>query len=105
MCANLFGRKKRETLEMIKSVAKEMLEAEEEDATVELEILCGTVADLLDDCSDEPGVSGQQVQAQPGMVQQAQNRAERRPWRQSLLNKYPAIQKYVLSVTLNLLDF
>ena len=30
---------------------------------------------------------------------------ERRPWRQSLLNKYPAIQKYVLSVTLNLLDF
>ena len=37
-----------------------------------------TVADLLDDHSDEPGVSGQQVQAQPGMVQQAQDRADRR---------------------------
>ena len=66
------------TLEMVKCVAKEMLEAEEEDATVELEILCGTVADLLDDRSDEPGVSGQQVQAQPGMVQRAQDWADRK---------------------------
>ena len=71
---------------------------------MELEILCVTVADPLDDHSDEPGVSGQQVQAQPGMVQQVQDRADRRPWRQSLLNKYPAIQKYVPPVTLNLLD-
>ena len=62
---------------MIKPVAKEMLEAEEEDATVELEILCGTVADQLDNGSNEPGVSGQQVQAQPGMVQQAQDQADR----------------------------
>ena len=63
---------------MIKPVAKEMLEAEEEDATVELEILCGTVADLLDDRSDKPGVSGQQVQAQLGMIQPAQDRADRK---------------------------
>merc|ERR1719336_411111 len=34
---NNFFRGKRETLELIKSVAKEMLEAEEEDATVENE--------------------------------------------------------------------
>ena len=42
---------------------------------VELEILCVTVADPLDDHSNEPGVSDQQVQAQPGMVQQAQGSA------------------------------
>ena len=30
---------------------------------------------------------------------------ERRPWSQSLLNNYTAIQKNVPSVTLNLLDF
>ena len=58
---------------------------------VESEILCVTVADSLDNHSNEPGVSGQQVQAQPGMVQQAQDQADRK--------------KYVPSVTLNLLDF
>ena len=58
---------------------------------MELQILCVTVADLLDDHSHEPAVSGQQVQAQPGMVQQAQDQADRK--------------KYVPSVTLNLLDF
>ena len=45
---------------------------------VESEMLCVTVADSLDDHSNEPGVSGQQVQAQPGMVQQAQDRADRK---------------------------
>ena len=74
---------------------------------MESEILCVvTVADPLDDHSDEPGVSGQQVQAQPGMVQQAQDRADRKKALEAKPPKqYTAIQKYVPSVTLNLLDF
>ena len=72
---------------------------------MEWEILCVvTVADPLDDHSDEPGVSGQQVQAQPGTVQQVQDRADRYKALEAKPPKqYTAIQKYVPSVTLNLL--
>ena len=38
-------------------------------------LLCVTVADILDAHGNGPGVSGQQVQAQPGVVQQAQHQA------------------------------
>jgi len=73
---------------------------------VESEILCVPVADPLDDQSNEPGVSGQQVQAQPGMVQQAQDRADRKKDLEAKPPKeYTALQKFVPSVTLNLLDF
>ena len=38
-------------------------------------LLCVTVADILDAHGNGPGVIGQQVQAQPGVVQQAQHQA------------------------------
>ena len=37
--------------------------------------LSDSVADLLDDHGDEPGVSGQPVQTQPGVAQQVQDQA------------------------------